>query len=124
MYINYNIRGIRGEALDGFPCVFEISLPFFKKCIENGFSQNDASVATLLKIISNIDDTNIITRSDFETLKKMQKKTRGFLKNAKKPLEYIEFSRKSDEEFINLNISPGGSADLLALTLFMYFFEK
>lgn len=121
VYANYGIRGIRGEAIDGFSSVFDISLPFLKKCLDENFSMNDAAVLTILHIIANIDDTNIITRSDYQTLKKMQEKIAVFLEN---PQDYLNFARELDLEFIELNISAGGSADLLALTLFMYFFEK
>ena len=41
--------------------------------------------------------------------------------DAKAGLAYIE---DLDRDFIQRNISPGGSADLLALTYFIYLFEK
>ncbi|MFI3227561.1 MAG: triphosphoribosyl-dephospho-CoA synthase CitG [Clostridia bacterium] len=121
VFANYNIRGIRGEAATGFSSVFEMSLPFLKQCIGQNQSINDACALTLLKIIANIDDTNIITRSNYETLKEQQLKITKFLE---KPVDFMDFAQELDEEFIKLNISAGGSADLLALTLFLYFFAK
>ncbi len=37
--------------------------------------------------------------------------------------DYRETLLRLDREFIRENLSPGGSADLLALTYFLYFYE-
>ena len=37
--------------------------------------------------------------------------------------DYSESLLRLDREFIRENLSPGGSADLLALTYFLYFYE-
>ena len=36
----------------------------------------------------------------------------------------VDYIESLDREFIKNNISPGGSADLLALTFFLYLFEN
>ena len=69
-----------------------------------------------------IDDTNIISRSDYTTLLRVKEKINKFFQSNSK--DFIIFVKALDKEFIELNISPGGSADLLALTYFIYFYEQ
>ena len=67
--------------------------------------------------MSKLEDTNVIKRSDVETLKKVQKKAEEIF--AADNFEQ-EFSKLNDE-FVKLNISPGGCADLLAVCFLLYF---
>lgn len=117
LYKEYGITGIRGEAAQGFPSVFEIGLPKLKEEISQGKSMNDAGVSVLIALISKVQDTNIITRSDRETLLWAQKEAQQVLKNGVKEEEV----KLLDQLFIEKNISPGGCADLLALCFFVYF---
>lgn len=122
LYVQYGIRGIRGEALDGYPNIFSLALPTLKMYIAQNYSLNDAGISTLLHILANTEDTNIISRSSYETLKEIQEKLQAFIHAPTK--NYSSYIENLDQTFIALNISPGGSADLLALTYFLYFYEE
>ena len=88
----------------GFSSVFEIGLPKLKEEISQGKSMNDAGVSVLIALISKVQDTNIITRSDRETLLWAQKEAQQVLKNGVKEEEV----QTLDQLFIEKNISPGG----------------
>lgn len=120
LYAVYGITGIRGEAASGYPTVFHLALPVFCDYRKRGFSVNDAGVFTLLHIIANAADTNLMARSDYETMKQVQKKIQALLEQNLAPDEYLEEIYRLDDAFIQRNLSPGGSADMLALTYFIY----
>jgi triphosphoribosyl-dephospho-CoA synthase CitG len=123
LFLKYGITGVRGEVERGFPTVREKGLPALRKGLKEGLSFNDASVQALLNIMTISEDTNVIFRSDLEFLKeKVQLK-------AKKIIDmggmYTDKGRKNihdlDQFFIEKGINPGGSADLLAVTITLQF---
>ncbi len=119
IYARYGITGIRGQAEDGFPAVLQAGLPVFRRGIAQGMSSNDAGCAALLHLIAATDDTNLIHRSDRETqLQVKEQITRLIQSNPYPTMDVIEHL---DREFIDKNLSPGGSADLLAVTYFLHF---
>ncbi len=124
LYAKYGVTGIRGEAAGGYPTVFHLALPVFRGYIAQGYSANNAGVFTLLHIIANASDTNLLARSDYETMKQVQKKIGTLLEKNLGPHEYLKEIQKLDDEFIQKNLSPGGSADMLALTYFIYSLEE
>ena len=119
----YGIRGIRGEAADGFPTLFHISLPRLQNLIDEGYSLNDAGVITLVSIMAASEDTNLISRSSYEKMKEIRKQMGELIAENFEKKDYRETLLRLDREFIRENLSPGGSADLLALTYFLYFYE-
>lgn len=121
VYKRYGITGIRGEASRGFPTVQRYGYPVLEEYINRGYSANNAGVATLLSLMTELDDTNIITRSDIKTLKNMQNKAEEILKTSACAEDLITNAKKLDEELIALGISPGGCADLLAMSFFIHF---
>lgn len=118
------IKGARGEAAAGFPVLFEVGLPAMDAFCNQGYSQNDAGVLTLLKILSVAQDTNVVVRSDLDTMYALQKMLQKKLPLAIKQNVWLELAQEMDKEFIKKNISPGGSADILALTYFVRVLEK
>jgi holo-ACP synthase/triphosphoribosyl-dephospho-CoA synthase len=124
LFANFGINGIRGEATNGFSSVKEYGLPVLTDLIKKGFSLNDAGAITLLNLIANVKDTNIISRSNIQTQELVQNNIKSLLNQ--KNLENIltEDIVNLDKQFIDMNISPGGCADLLAITYMLYFIEE
>ncbi len=121
LYIDYGIKGIRGEAAEGYPSVENVALPALKSYLSKGYSLNDAGVWTLMELLAVTEDSNILTRSNMETLKCVQQHAADLLASSKRDLRDI---MELDRQFIQKNLSPGGCADLLALTYFLYFMEE
>lgn len=119
IYAQYGITGVRGQAELGFPAVLEVGLPILRQGIKNGLSFNNAGCVTLLHLLAATDDTNLIHRSNRQTQLEVKAQMGELLKNDPFPTQ--EIILELDKEFIERNLSPGGSADLLALTYFLYF---
>lgn len=122
LYVRYGITGIRGEAEAGFPTVKNVGLPTLETALADGLSHNEAGTLTLLAILAAADDTNLIARSNRETQLKVRERIRALLRQEPRPSE--ENLSKLDAQFIKANLSPGGSADLLAATWFLRFLKE
>ena len=120
LYRDYGITGIRGEAAQGFPSVLQVGLPALREGSEAGKSLNDAALVALLRLIQAVQDTNILTRSDPQTLQWAQQQAGKALEQGAGP----EQMRELDRAFTARNLSPGGCADLLALSLFLFFMGR
>jgi len=108
----YHVGGIRAEAEAGFPTVFNYALPMLEK--ENCL--NDQSLTlTLLTIMSELNDTNILYRSNLEILQTLQQLCKTAIENFsdEKYNEIIDFCAEK-------KISPGGAADLLSISIFIH----
>lgn len=123
LYQEYKITGIRGEAKEGFPHLFNVGFPLFQAVLKKGFSLWQAGLITLLHYIAYTEDTNLIIRSDYQLACKIQKDLQQFLAHATYE-EQLSILPKLDAFFVSRNISPGGSADMLALTYFLYFIQN
>ena len=116
-YLAYGISGIRGEAAAGFPSVRAYGLPYFTEQLEAGRDYREAGVLTLLHLIAHVTDTNMIARGGIEGQRELQEEVRALLASGEVSMEAVE---ALDQEFIRRNISPGGSADLLAIVYFLW----
>ncbi len=118
LYLHSGLRGIRGEIAAGLPAVLETGLPILEACLDDGMSRNDAGVITLLYLIARGEDTNMIKRGGYALAEGMSAHLRDELR--KNVLPTTERVRQLDEIFIRRNLSPGGCADLLAVSYFLY----
>ena len=116
VYVEYGYAGVRGEAEAGYPCVRNAGLPALRKYLADGHNMNDALAYTLLHIMAVNFDTNIISRHDIQTLAEVFCSVREVIASGPKLADI----RALDRKFIARNISPSGSADLLAATYFLY----
>lgn len=123
LYLEYKITGIRGEAKEGFPHLFNTGFPLFQAVLKEDFTLWQAGLITLLHYIAYTEDTNLIIRSDYQLACKIQKDLQQFLAHATYE-EQLSILPKLDDFFVSQNISPGGSADMLALTYFLYFIQN
>jgi triphosphoribosyl-dephospho-CoA synthase len=123
LYLKYKNEGVRGEVEKGIPTVFNFSLEYYKRSLE--LSENDRLVNTLLAIMQICNDSTIIHRHNPKVLQEVKEKAKDIINyggmRTNKGKEMIE---ALCEEFIERNISPGGSADLLGVTVFLYLVEE
>ena len=122
LYVTYGITGVRGQAEAGFPAVREIGLPVYQDALNHGSTANHAGAITLLHLIANIDDTSLIHRSSRERHLEVQKDLQKFLK--KDPRPALDVIYALDQKFVAENLSPGGAADMLAMTYFLANIER
>ncbi len=114
----YGVKGVRGEAESGFKSVIEYGLPVYESYIfKNGLQI--AAVKTLLSLMANVRDTNVISRGGLDGEKYVMKRAAEVFN-----VFSIDNVLKFDQELIERNLSPGGCADLLAVTIFLYNLKK
>lgn len=121
-YLQYGLRGARGEVMDGLPGVRETALPALKNAIAHGCGENHAAVIALLHLIARGSDTNMVKRGGMDGASWGAQKAKKLLESD--PCPSLEDIAALDARFIERNLSPGGCADLLALTLFLYAWEQ
>lgn len=119
----YQIAGARGSAASGFRLATEIGLPSLRYWTKKGLSLNDASAITLLALMAETEDTNMIHRGGLD-LACACRKNAGKLLRTLNEENFRRILNKLDEEFIRQNLSPGGCADLLAISLMFWMLEQ
>ena len=125
LYKQYGIKGIRGEVEAGFPSVLNFGLDALKNSYYTFQCKNDLFVQALFALMTNVEDSNILSRHDPETLYEVQGMAKNFLESGGMTQEDANHQVKAlDDLFIKRNISPGGSADLLAVTLYLGLIEN
>jgi len=108
--------GIRGIAQSGFALVFDGSLPFFQTKKEL-LGEEKALKMTLLWLMAQLDDSTLWSRGGLEGLTYVKQKAGEIRLHVKHSPEDLDTQlRAFDEDLIARHLSPGGSADLLALT--------
>jgi len=124
-YKKYGIKGIRGEVESGFKSVTENSLPYFEELMKKNYSINDSLVNCLLKLMTDTEDGNIMGRHNYIVLKSVKRQAQKAMKhNGILTNDGLRFIQEMNQDFIEKNISPGGSADLLAITVMLYMIEN
>lgn len=122
LYLEHGITGIRGQAEAGFPAVRNAGYPVLINGMKQGKSLNDAGCGALLALMTEATDTNLIARSNIETQQEMVDLVKKIL--AGNPYPDKKTLEELDRIFIEKNLSPGGSADLLAICYLLYFLKE
>ena len=113
------------QAEAAFPSVTRCGLPVLRRAIEAGASENDAGIAALLAIMLVCSDSNVIHRSGFDYWKNIYPSAVAETQKRFDPLhpDYAPLY-ELERSFMPLRVSPGGAADLLSCTYFLYMSEK
>ncbi len=117
VYQSFAAGGARSEAGSGFPAVYRVGLPLLRRVLKVTGSQEKALIGTLLALMEQVADTNLLWRGGAEGLAFVQLSARIF--NSSGGVEHpcwCEGLIAMHREFVMRNLSPGGSADLLAAT--------
>jgi triphosphoribosyl-dephospho-CoA synthase len=123
LFLKHNVEGIRGQVERGIPLVFDYSLEVYKE--NKDLELNDRLIHTLLCIMKYCEDSNVLHRHSMDTLKKVQQKATKVISLGGMTTEIGRSTIETlNKEFIKDYISPGGSADLLAVTVFFNSVEE
>lgn len=121
IFSRYGAKGIRGEAETGFATVRCLSLPALEESLNSGMCWDDALIQTLLHLIANMEDTNVLYRAGPEALRFSQEYARQVLeRGGMRSQRGRALLTEMNRDFIVRNISPGGCADMLALTILIH----
>jgi len=116
IFHKHGFSGARGEAESGFQMVFDYGLPQLTGVSE---LNDEVMIKCFLAISSKNADTNILFRRGPGVLSDFQELCKKALDNfsGENYSAVIDFCKRE-------NISPGGSADLLAVTIFVWLIRK
>ena len=124
VYEKYGILGVgvRGEVEKGFPSVFHKSQAYFEEYLTSFSYTNQHEIQQILQtgllhIMAVNNDSNILHRSNLDTLIHLQTLAKESINNN---IAY----KQLNEYCLAKNISPGGSADLLSVALLLHFVKN
>lgn len=122
LYIDYGFTGIRGQVKDGLSVIFE---HIIDKYSDSKVKENELYTQILIELMSEVEDSTIVYRHDIKTLKKVQYDAKELLKIGG---IFTEEGKKRcydlEDLYIKENISPGGCADLLAVSILLLEVKK
>ncbi|MBO6309200.1 MAG: triphosphoribosyl-dephospho-CoA synthase [Oribacterium sp.] len=149
LYRKYGERGIRGQAIEGFPIIRDIGIPAMRKfmsisenmklrseiaetatlrtdllegegSMRDEHYENAVNISTLIAIMSELRDTNVLTRSSYEEMEWLRAESAKILRlGAVFSEEGLSAIEELNVKCIEKNISPGGAADILAVTILL-----
>ena len=125
----YGVQGARSLALEGYKDLWAHWLPYYRSL--RGQASSCPEQQTLLRIMSSLDDTCVIHRVGYERAQEVKREaaamlvalenyfSQGFAKNqfSKAIPTATEMLQDLCVRYAAEGISPGGAADMLALTI-------
>ena len=132
-YQTRRVGGVRAEAASGFASVREDALPRLEAALRAGLSLNDAGLCALCALMARTEDTNALRRGGAEAADRLRCAAQALSAEigdaiaegaigAKMPGVLARLS-EWDTAMSAARISPGGCADLLALSLLAHFMK-
>lgn len=116
----HGVCGVREQAAAGYPVLRELALPTLRHAMDSGLPRDAALCQTLMQLVAQVDDLNLLHRGGTEGLRWAQQQAATFLSagGAFAPDWRVRLQSIGDA-FVRRRLSPGGSADLLACAWFL-----
>lgn len=115
----YGGQGVRGEAAAGFPAA-QAALCVLKAALADGCTVDEAGRRALYRCMAQLEDSNVLHRAGMEGLRFVQQGAQEMIR-AGWPADRMQ---AFEQELLERRISPGGSADSLALCLFLWLHKR
>jgi triphosphoribosyl-dephospho-CoA synthase len=122
----FGAGGARAEAANGFPSVYQVGLPALHRAALVAPGDAEAArVEACFALIAVVEDTNLLHRGGLDGLMFARRVARQFLgRGGVGAPDWRERAGAIHDSFVARRLSPGGSADLLAMTLFVDAHER
>lgn len=122
LYLEYGFTGIRGQVKDGLSVLFDNIIDNY---INSDLKENDLYTQILIELMARVEDSTVVYRNDISTLRKVQSDAKEllnmggiFTEEGRQKCHHLE------DLYIKENISPGGCADLLAISILLIDVKK
>lgn len=112
----YRAGGIVQEALDGFPALFDEALPAYRAAVAQGSCFRRASFAMLARLMQTVEDTTTLHRGGTLGLSRIRRDGRMLEKILDEEADVMAFLNGLNRDYIRMNLSMGGVADMLGLS--------
>lgn len=113
VFRQFSAGGARMEAAAGFPAVYHVGLPALRRHLAAG--HETARIACLLALMEHLPDTNLLWRGGQAGLDFVQQSAATFNSNSGVDApDWQDSLLRMHHAFVERNLSPGGSADLMA----------
>jgi triphosphoribosyl-dephospho-CoA synthase len=120
LFAEHGLSGARGEAQSGFATARSVGVPPYQLALALGLGEERALLEALLHLMARNPDTNLAARGGLDGLALVQSQARQLLLG---PLPTTAVRMRQlqafDQLLIEQHLSPGGSADLLAVSWFL-----
>ncbi|AIO40134.1 triphosphoribosyl-dephospho-CoA synthase MdcB [Burkholderia cenocepacia] len=117
----YGVGGARREAADGFTTVYRVGLPALRRarrCVPD--DAHAARVDACFALIAALDDTNLLHRGGRTGLDFARATARAFVaRGGIRAPDWRLRAAAAHRAFVARRLSPGGAADLLAMSVFV-----
>jgi triphosphoribosyl-dephospho-CoA synthase len=121
----FGVTGARGEAINGFPHIVELGLPTLRVGRKMHAREPIARLDALLSIMAQLNDTCLLYRGGKVALEAAKHGAAAVIAaGGVSSVRGRELLFVLDSRLLELGVSPGGSADLLAGTLFLDAIEQ
>jgi triphosphoribosyl-dephospho-CoA synthase len=117
----FGAGGARAQAAAGFPHALEVGLPALRlaRAMRPG-DPRAVRVQAFFALLATMEDTNLLHRGGAEGLGFAQQAACGFLDcGGIGQVEWCKEAEAVHDAFVARRLSPGGCADLLAISLFL-----
>ncbi|MBL8966337.1 MAG: triphosphoribosyl-dephospho-CoA synthase, partial [Spirochaetaceae bacterium] len=120
LYRESGVRGARGQAEDGYPLLGTRLLPLLRAARARGQSDESARIDALLASMAELEDSCLLSRGGVAGLDLARRGAAGALASGGADTAAgLDAIRRLDAELCARNLSPGGSADMLAAAIFL-----
>lgn len=125
VFLRFHAGGARQEAAGGFPAVYRIGLPTLRRLLAQDVDRERALVGTLVALMAALPDTNLLWRGGPPALAHVRSAAHDF--NAAGGVTRAQWREpllKLHRDLVLRNLSPGGSADLVAATWLVHQLDR
>ncbi|MCU1069183.1 triphosphoribosyl-dephospho-CoA synthase MdcB [Stenotrophomonas maltophilia] len=116
----HKVPGVREQAAAGYPLLREVALPSLRHALASGLPREAAMCHTLMQLVAHTEDLNLLHRGGAEGLRWARQQAHRFLaEGGAFAHDWQPRLQRIADAFVARHLSPGGSADLLACSLFL-----
>jgi triphosphoribosyl-dephospho-CoA synthase len=116
----YGSGGARTEAAAGFPSAISIGLPAYRAALAQTHCPQQAAVQCFFALMAELEDTNLLWRGGRPGLDFAREAATTFLTRGGVHAPDWQYQAQAlHAKFVARRLSPGGSADLLGVVLFL-----